>query len=110
MVYLKAVGLSWSPGFSRSSSRPAKAGTPTHQSWVDGLVGWAEALRGPPCTCNCAVGLEDSAHPTDSRQIETLPKDEFPADRRFLQAGYSAQFDSMQLDDGFASFVFVPFK
>src|SRR6266404_7327019 len=45
MVYLKAVGLSWSPGFSRSSSRPAKAGTPTHQSWVDGLVGWAESSR-----------------------------------------------------------------
>src|SRR6266568_3195315 len=38
MVYLKAVGLSWSPGFSRSARRPAKAGTPTHQSWVDGLL------------------------------------------------------------------------
>ncbi len=31
------------------------------------LVGWAEALRGPPHPCQRQVGLEDSAHPTTPR-------------------------------------------
>ena len=39
------MGLGWSPGFSRSSSRPAKAGTPTYESLAGGLLTESPDIR-----------------------------------------------------------------